>query len=324
MGSLALTSFGLLGGCGLASMPWKQTARIPRIGYLAADSGPSVSTTAFVQGLRDLGYAEGQNVEIVYRWAEGREKRLPELAAALVRLDVNVIVAASAVAAGAAKDATSTIPIVIGASNDPVAAGLVDTLARPGGNVTGLSLVNPMLGTKRLEILRETVPSGQRIAALAYPLSATSERDWAEAQIAAQALGLQVARYDVLREDHFTPTFGAMAAAGTDALVVLPNMFFTRSLGRLVSLLSQYKLPAMLEHRSYAEAGGLMSYGANVADLFRRAATYVDKILKGAKPADLPIEQPTRFDLVVNLKTARALGLTIPPSVLQQATEIIQ
>jgi putative tryptophan/tyrosine transport system substrate-binding protein len=322
-GGLALAGLGLLSGCGTGA-PRGQQASLHRIGYLAPDAAPTRSTVAFVQGLRDLGYAEGQNIEIVYRWAEGREERLSELAAELAALPVDVILASSAVAARAAKDATGTIPIVIGASNDPVAAGLVASLARPGGNVTGLSLVNPLLVAKRLELLKEMVPSSGRIAALVYPASATGEQDWKEAQTGARALGLDLARYEVRSGDDLAAAFAAMAAAGAEALLVLPNQFFTRNRERLLSLAAQHRLPAMYEHRQYAEAGGLMSYGADTSDLLRRSATYVDKILKGAKPADLPVEQPTTFDFAINIKTAQALGLTIPRSIRTQATEIIE
>ncbi len=322
-GGLAVAGFGLLSGCGIVpSQP--QPTRVHRIGYLGPDASLTLSTNAFVEGLQDLGYADGQNIEIVYRWAEGREERLPELAAELVGLPVDVILAQGVAAARAAKDATGAIPIVIGASNDPVEAGLVASLARPGGNVTGLSLASSTLVAKRVQLLKESVPSSSRIAALVYSPGATSERDWNEAQNSGRALGLHLERYDVRSGDDVPGAFAAMAAANVDALLVLPNQFFGRNRERLLSLVAQHRLPAMHDGRTFIAAGGLMSYGANTVDVHRRAATYVDKILKGAKPADLPIEQPTRFDFAINLKTAQELGLTIPQSVLAQATEVLQ
>ncbi len=322
-GGLVLAGLGLLSACRTAT-PQGQQANLRRIGHLSPDSPPSASTTAFVQGLRDLGYAEGQNIEIVYRWAEGQEERLPELAAELVGLPVEVILAVGAVSARAAKDATGTIPIVIGASNDPVEAGLVASLARPGGNVTGLSLATPLINAKRVQLLKEAVPFSGRIAALGYSASATLERDWNEAQHGARALGLDLTRYDVRSADDFEAAFAAMMAAGADALLILQNRFFSQSRQRLLSLAAQHRLPAMGDNPSFTRDGGLLSYGADPVDLYRRAATYVDKILKGAKPGDLPIEQPTKFDFAINLTTAQALGLSIPRSVLSQATEVIQ
>jgi putative ABC transport system substrate-binding protein len=314
----------LLAGCGTAA-PQQPPARPWRIGFLSPDIPPTLSSSAFVQGLRDLGYANGQNIEIVYRFAGEREERLPELAAGLVGLPVDVIVAQGAVAGRAAKEATDSIPIVVGASNDPVESGLVASLARPGGNVTGHSLANPMLVAKRLELLKEAVGHSSRIAVLVYRASATRDRDWAEAENGARALGLRLERYDVGSADDYAAAFAAMAGAGAEALLVLPNRFFASPSNRehLVSLARLHRLPMMTDTPNFARAGGLMSYGADPQDLYRRAATYVDKILKGARPADLPVEQPTRFDFAINLQTARALGLTIPPHVLAQATEVI-
>jgi putative tryptophan/tyrosine transport system substrate-binding protein len=329
-GGLTLAGLALLSGCGTMSLPWEQPPKVRQIGYLSPDSPPPpdsppqhAAVSTFVRGLRDLGYVEGQNIEIAYRWAEGREERLPELAADLVGLPVDVIFAVGAVGGLAAKDATGTIPIV-NSSNDPVAAGLVASLARPGGNLTGLTLATPLIGGKRVELLKEAVPSSVRIAVLGYSASTTLERDWDEAQVAALQLGLELARYDVRGADDFAAAFAAMAAAGVDALLILQNRFFLLNRGRLLGLAAQHRLPMMADNRTAVVDGGLMSYGADADDLTRRSAEYVDKILKGAKPGDLPIEQPTKFDLVINLQTAQALGLTIPPSVLQQATEIVQ
>jgi putative ABC transport system substrate-binding protein len=294
------------------------------VGYLAADAPPTALSRVFAEALRDLGYIEGQTVEIVYRGAAGREEQLPELAAELVQLPVDVILAQSAVAARAAKDATDTIPIVNGASNDPVEAGLATSLARPGGNVTGLSLTGSLLVAKRLELLKAAVPQGKRFAALGYAAGATLERDWAAARDGARTLGLQVERYDVADGEGLPAALSALAAAGAEALLVLPNMFFSRNRERLVDEIARKRLPAIYELRSFAEAGGLMSYGADVYDLYRRAASYVDKILKGANPAELPIEQPTKFDFVINLRAAQTLGLTFSEALLQQATSLIQ
>jgi putative tryptophan/tyrosine transport system substrate-binding protein len=314
---------GLLAGCGRWPGQGQQPAKVPRIGFLAPGA-PQPQHEAFREGLRALGYVEGQNITIEHRSAEGREERLPELAAELVQLRADVILAAGTPAAVAGKQGTNSIPIVFGASNEPVEAGLVASLARPGGNVTGLSLMNSQLSAKRLEILKEAVPAVSRVAVLAWPLQATVERDWNETQVAAQALDLQMQRLDVQRADEFASAFEAAIRKGADALVVLPNSFFARERVSIIELAAMHRLPAMYEQRQFAEAGGLVAYGANLNDLYRRAATYVDKILKGVNPTDLPVEQPTTFDFVINLKTAGALGLTIPHHVLLQATEVIQ
>jgi putative tryptophan/tyrosine transport system substrate-binding protein len=321
-GSLALAGLGLLAGCGTMPLPRQQPSKVRRIGYLSPDSPPGAFVSAFVQGLRDLGYADGQNIEIVHRWAEGREERLPELAAGLVRLPVEVIVAVGA-ARLVAKDATATIPIVC-VSNDPVVEGLVASLAQPGGNITGLALATPLIGAKRVELLKEAVPASARIAVLGYSASTTLERDWGEAQAAGRKLGLDLARYDVRSADDFAAAFAAMAAGGADALLILQGRFFLLNQARLLGLAAGHRLPMMADNRTAVVDGGLMSYGADAEDLSRRSAEYVDKILKGANPADLPIQQPIKFDFVINLQAARALGLIIPQSVLQQATEIVQ
>ncbi|MFN0074451.1 MAG: ABC transporter substrate-binding protein [Chloroflexota bacterium] len=323
-GSVAGATLGLLSGCDHVRVLTRRRTGVPRVGYLAPDNPPTSASRAFVQSLRDMGYVDGQNIEIVYRGADGQEERLRELAADLVRLPVDAILAQTAVAARAAKDATSTIPIVISGSNDPVEAGLVASLARPGGNVTGLSLASPAIIAKRLQLLTEVAPSATRIASLVYAPGATVDRDWSEAQIAGRTLGLQLARYDVGSGDDFSSAFAAIAADGTDALLLVPNQFFSRNRERLLDLVRQNRLPAMYTSSQDTAPGGLMSYGADISDTYYRSATYMDKILKGANPADLPIEQPTKFDLSINLKTAAAQGITIPSVVLAQATEVIQ
>jgi putative ABC transport system substrate-binding protein len=282
---------------------------------------------AFLQGLRDLGYTEGRNVVIEYRDAEGKLERLPALAAELVALKVDVIVAGGTPQALAAKQATKTIPIVFAAAADPVASGLVASLARPGGNATGLSLLTPELVGKCLEQLKQVVPGISRVAALWQPggHGERTEKDMLkEADVAARALAVRLQFVQARGPADFDRVFSEMTRARADALTVLPSNLFISERRRLVDLAAKNRLPAVYPWREFVDAGGLMSYGANNADLFRRAATYADKILKGAKPADLPVEQPTTFELVINLKTAKALGLTIPPSLLQRADEIIQ
>jgi putative tryptophan/tyrosine transport system substrate-binding protein len=324
-------SLGLLAGCGRWPGQAAPAPRIPRIGFLAAGAvenqpgGPL--REAFLQGLREHGYVEGQSIVIEWRSTTGGPDRLKELASELVQSNVDVVLAASFEPARAAKDTTSTIPIVVAATNDPVASGLVASLARPGGNVTGLSLVAPQLSAKRLELLTEAAPNATRVAVLAYPTGATVERDWQETERAGRVLGLQVQRVDVQGPDSPDSVDDALEAAareGAQALVVLPTAFFAREARRIVEFAATSRLPGMYEHRRFTEVGGLMSYGANLTSLYRRAAYYVDRILKGTRPADLPVEQPREFDFVLNLRTAQALGLTIPPHVLLQATEVIQ
>jgi len=284
----------------------------------------SATELAFFRALQDLGYIEGQTIQIEYRWAEGHEERLPALAADLVALNVDAIFAWNLLPGLAAKHATESIPVILGAGNDPVGTGLVASLAHPGGNVTGLSSFSPNLTTKRLEFLTKAFPRISRLAVLAYKAGATTEQDWREAQAAGQALGLGLWRYDVAAPEDLDGAFDALVVNGADAVINLSEQFFTRHRQRLVDLVGRQRLPAIYEQRLLVDTGGLMSYGANFEDVYRRAAGYVDRILKGAKPADLPIEQPTAFDFVINLKTAQALGLSIPQSILQQATEIIQ
>jgi putative tryptophan/tyrosine transport system substrate-binding protein len=306
----------------------QQAAKIARIGYLAGDlAGSPQLPEAFRQGLRDLGYVEGRNVVIETRDAEGKRERLPALAAELVALRIDVILAVSTLEALAAKQATKTLPIVFASSGDPVTSGLVASLARPGGNATGLSILAPELVGKCLELLKQAVPGVSRVAVVfapgAYPERA--ERDMLkEAEVAARALGVRPQFVEARGPADFDKAFSAMTRERAGALTVLPSamLYFERRL--LVDLAAKNRLPAMYPWREGVDAGGLMSYGASIPDLLRRAATFVDKILKGAKPSDLPVEQPTKFELVINLKTAKALGLTIPPSVLTRSDHVIQ
>jgi putative tryptophan/tyrosine transport system substrate-binding protein len=307
----------------------QQAAKVARIGYLAGNSATNPHLhEAFRQGLRDLGYVEGHNVVIEYRSAEGKLERLPALAAELVALKVDVIVTGGGTLSTlAAKQATKTIPIVFPAAGDPVESGLVTSLARPGGNVTGLSVLVAELVGKCLEQLKQAVPGVSRVAVLWHPgaFGERAEKDMLkEVEVAGRALGVQAQFVEARGPADFARAFSDMTRARAGALTVLPSAMFVTERRRLVDLAAKNRLPAVYSWREFVDAGGLMSYGPNVADLFRRAATYVDKILKGTKPADLPVEQPTKLELVINLKTAKALGLTIPQSVLGRADEVIQ
>jgi ABC-type uncharacterized transport system, periplasmic component len=308
----------------------QQAAKVPRIGYLASNlaANPHLHE-AFRQGLRDLGYVEGHNVVIVYRDAEGKSERLPALAAELVALKVDVIVAGGTPHALAAKQATRTIPIVFIGPNDPVTDGLVTNLARPDGNATGVSFTAsaPELVGKRLELLKQAVPGVSRIALLWQPGDVperTEKVQIKESELAARALGVQLQIVEVRDLADLDRAFSEMTKARAGALRVLGGLMLFTNRRHLMDLAAKNRLPAMYPWREGADAGGLMSYGPDFADLFRRAATYVDKILKGAKPRDLPVEQPTKFELVINLKTAKTLGLTIPRSVLQRADQVIE
>jgi putative tryptophan/tyrosine transport system substrate-binding protein len=307
----------------------QQAAKVARIGYLSPNLAASPHLrNAFLQGLRDLGYVVGRTVVIEYRYAEGKRERLPTLAAELVALKVDVIVVdGSTQAALTAMQATKTIPIVFTSVGDPVESGLVTSLARPGGNVTGLSSLGPELVGKRLELLKQAVPGVDRVAVLWLPgaLGERTDKDMLTgADVAARALGVRLQFVEARGADEFARAFSDMSSARAGALTVLPSNRFLREHRRLVDLAAENRLPAVYTSREFVDAGGLMSYGANSADLHRRAATYVDKILKGAKPADLPVEQATKFELVINLKTAKALGITLPQSVLGRADEVIQ
>ena len=306
----------------------QQAGQAARIGYLAANLTVSLHMTeAFRQGLRDLGYVDGRSVVIEYRDAEGKYDRLPARAAELVALKVDVIVAADTPAALAAKQATRTLPIVFIGAGDPVTIGLVTSLARPGGNVTGLSLLAPELVGKRLELLKQAVPGVGRVAALWQPgfVGERTEKDMLkEVEVTARALGVRLQFVEARGPADFDRAFADMTRARADALTVLGSAMFANERRRVVDLAAKNRLPGVYGFREYVDAGGLMAYGPNVADLFQRAATYADKILKGAKPGDLPVEQPTKFELVLNLKTAKALGLTIPQSVLVRADQVIE
>jgi putative ABC transport system substrate-binding protein len=303
--------------------------KVYRIGLLSGLFPPSAPTSreeAFRQGLRALGYVEGQNLVIEYRYAEGRAERLPDLAAELVRLPVDVMVAGSNAPVRAAQHATRTLPIVMAGSPDPVGNGFVASLAHPGGNITGLATLGDELSGKRLEILKEMVPPSGRIAVLANPADPTYAPRMNNLRAAAQALGLHLHVVEVRRADELDTAFAAMTQTRAEALLVVEDgVLVSSSLrGRIADLAALSRLPAMYGQKFYVEAGGLMSYGPSLPDIYRCAATYVDKLLKGAQPGDLPVEQPTTFELVINLTTAQALGLTIPPSLLFQADEVIQ
>jgi ABC-type uncharacterized transport system substrate-binding protein len=301
--------------------------KIYRIGYLAGGSPERRPRllAAFRQGLRDLGWVEGQNIIIEYRYAEGRSERLPDLAAELVRFKVDTIVAPTIQDATAAKNATGTIPIVMVAVTHPVGTGLIASLARPGGNVTGLSFsVGVETYGKGLQLLKETVPKVRRVAILWNPANPASRLAIREVNVAARSLGVQLQLLEARGPSEFDGAFAVMAKERPGALLVVSDTLFILHRTRLADLAARNRLPAAYGAREYVDAGGRMAYGASLPDLWRRAATYVDKILKGAKPGDLPVEQPTKFELVINLKTAKALGLTIPQSVLGRADEVIE
>jgi putative tryptophan/tyrosine transport system substrate-binding protein len=307
----------------------QQPAKVPRIGFLSLNLAPNSHLhEAFRQGLRDLGYIQGRNIVIEIRDAEGKYERLPALAAELVALKVDVIVTGGGTPpALAAKQATKTIPIVFASAPDPVTDGLVASLARPGGNVTGLSNINPELVGKCLEQLKQAVPGVSRVAVLWQPgfMDERTDREMLKAEdVAARALGVRLQVVEARGPTDLDRAFSDMTKARAGALTVLPSAMLFTERRRLVDLATKTRLPAVYPQKEFVEAGGLMAYGPSLADLFRRAATYVDKILRGAKPADLPVEQPTKFELIINLKTAKALGLTIPPSLLQRADQVIE
>jgi putative tryptophan/tyrosine transport system substrate-binding protein len=303
-----------------------QHARVYRIGFISSASSAAMAARdeAFRQGLHALGYVVGQNLTIEYRWADGKPERLPEFAAELVDLKLDVLVTHGGVATRAAQHASTTIPIVIAAADDPLAAGFVASLARPGGNITGLSLMTPDLTAKRLELLKELLPGLTRVAVLWNAGNPISEPELRNADGAARALGLQLHSLAVREPHEFATAFSSMQSARAGALFVLPDAMFFGRRQEIVDLAASHGLPVVAYLREFADAGGLMTYGPNVIGVHRRAAMYVDKILKGTKPAELPVEQPTTFELVINLKTAQALGLSIPPSLLFQATEVIR
>ena len=304
----------------------QQAGKVYRIGYLQGSSSTTLPhvVAGFRDGLRELGWIEGQNLIIEYRWAEGSTERLPGLAAELVRLKVDLVVAVSTPGAQAAKHATREIPIVFGMVSDPVASGLVASLAHPGGNVTGWSNILPEMSGKLLELLKEAMPGASRIAVLYDPANPGKALELKELQAAARVLGVTLQSLEVPSPKELEAAFSTMTRRRPDALITFVDAVTLPHRQRIVEFAAKSRLPAMYQVREFVEAGGLMSYGLSVERQMRRAAHFVDKILKGAKPSDLPVEQPTKFELVLNLKTAKALGLKIPQSVLVRADEVIQ
>jgi putative tryptophan/tyrosine transport system substrate-binding protein len=304
----------------------QQSAKMPRIGVLLPGTPESFAsrTKAFLDSLKELGHVEGKTIEIDWKWGQDRVEILSERAAELVRSNVDVIVTGGTTAAKVLKAQTQTIPIVMAIVGDPVASGLADSLARPGGNATGFSIVSPELGAKRLQLLKEIEPKVSSIAVLLNIKNPISQVELEEMQRAAQAMGLQLHPFEVSTEDGFEDAFARMRNAPVQALIVLTDPILFSQRKRTVEFANKSRLPAMYFFQGFAEDGGLMSYGPSDADLYHRAAGYVDRILKGTKPGDLPIEQPTKFELYINLKAARLLGLTIPESVLARADKVIE
>jgi putative ABC transport system substrate-binding protein len=304
----------------------QQPKKVPRIGYLSVTSRSTNPgrVEAFRQGLRELGYVEGKNIVVEWRFAEGKPDRLPTLAAELVRLNVDVIVSGGSTATRPVKEATSTIPIIMSQDNDPVGNGFVASLARPGGNITGLATLRSELSGKRLELLKEIVPKLSRMAVLGMSTNPGNSQLLKETELAAGAFGVKLQYLDIQNPKDIESGFRAASKGRADAVLVLAGPVFSSRRTEVVQLAIKSRLPAIYDRRDFGEAGGLMTYGVSVADLDRRAATYVDKILKGAKPADLPVEQPTKFELVINLKAAKQIGLTIPPNVLARADRVIK
>ncbi|MGH7825112.1 MAG: ABC transporter substrate-binding protein [Candidatus Binatia bacterium] len=305
----------------------QQPGKVPRVGYL---TGPSLSfqlrrTEALRQGLHDLGYAEGKGIVIEWRGADGKLDRLPALAAELVRFKVDIIITAGSPATRAAKEVTTTIPIVMTQASDPVASGFVASLARPGGNITGLSTLAPETSGKRLELLKEIVPKLSRVAVLGTSTSPGNAQELRETELAAGALGVKLQYLDVLSPKDIATAFRAASKGRADAVLeIVSGSIRSRQRKEIAALAIKSRLPVIYERAEEVEAGGLMSYGVNRTDLDRRAAIFVDKILKGAKPADLPVEQPTKFEFIINLKTAKQIGLTNPPNVLARADRVIR
>jgi len=312
----------------LAAGAQQPPGKVPRVGYLSpgssSDPGRQRRFEAFRQGLRELGYVEGQSIAIESRWAEGKYERYPGQAAELVRLKVDVIVAVGGPASQAAHQATRTIPIVMSVVIDPLGSGLVASAARPRGNVTGLSMMTTDLIGKQLEVLKEVVPKVSRVALLWNPANPGSAPQLREAEAAARALGVRLQALEVRVPQDIEGAFAVMTRERAGALLVLADGVLTNQRKQIAELAAERRLPAAYPQREFVDAGGLMAFSANPLELERRAAIYVDKILKGAKPADLPVEQPTKLELVINLKTAKALGLTIPPSLLLRADQVIE
>ena len=304
----------------------QSSTKVPRIGvlYTGTPSTASQSSEAFRQGLREQGYVDGQNIVVENRFGDGKPERLIELAAELVRIKVDVIVTSTDESIVAVKRQTQTTPIVMTASNDPVGTGFVSSLARPGGNVTGFTSISPELSAKKLELLREAVPGLSRVAIMWNPDIPGALLDYKATEEAARSLRLQLQSVEVSRADDIDRAFSALTTGRAEALIVVPSTLTLDNRGKIASLAQKNRLPSMYGGRAFAEAGGLMAYGSILTERWRRAATYVDKILKGAKPGELPVEQPTKFELVINMKTAKALGLTLPSSLLRRADELIQ
>jgi putative ABC transport system substrate-binding protein len=304
----------------------QQRAHLPRVGYLGTSSAslePEL-VKAFREGLRDLGYVEGQNILIEYRWAEGNYQRFPDLVADLVNLKVDLILTAGTPGALAAKRATQTIPIVMAVTGDAVGTGLVSSLARPGGNLTGLTTMVPDLEGKRLEILREVVPKLTTLVVLLNTANPLTAIQWKQTTISAKTLGIQLQPVELRRPEEFKDAFAKVARQRPDGITMVADRFLLAHRMQIVDFVAKTRLPAIYPYRDFVVAGGLMSYSPSYEDLFRRSATYVDKILKGAKPSDLPIEQPTKFELLVNMKTAKTLGVPIPPSLLLRADHVVE
>jgi putative tryptophan/tyrosine transport system substrate-binding protein len=314
---------------GIAAWPLlahAQTGKLYRIGFLGNSTAALEAnlTAQFRDGLRDLGYDEGKNIVIEYRWADGKYDRFPSLIAELIALKVDVIVTAGTPATFAVKKATSSIPLVMVAVGDPVGTGVVPSLARPGGNITGLSSMAPDLEGKRLQLLREVVPKLSRVAVMWNPVNPFHVISLKNVNAAAQTLQMKVQPVEVRVTEDIEPALAAILTARPEALVILADRVFLHNRGRLMDFAARNRLPGIYAYRELVEAGGLMSFGPSYEDMHRRAATYVDEILKGAKPGDLPIQQPTKFDLVINTKAAKALGLAIPPTLLARADEVIE
>jgi putative tryptophan/tyrosine transport system substrate-binding protein len=304
----------------------QQPTKVPRIGYLSSGSASGITGNleAFRQGLRKLGYFEGKNIIIEYRWAEGKLDRLPELAAELVGLKLDVIVAAPTPSVLAAKKATNTIPIVAANADNLVELGVVASLARPGGNVTGLTRVDADFSAKRLELLKESFPKLSRVAVLSHGALGADQEELQETQAAARTLGVQIQSFTVQEPNQFLDTYAQMLKRRTDALIIFQSAFTAFHRRELVELAIKNRLPTMCGSAAWSDAGCLISYGPNITELFRRAAVFVDKILKGTKPADIPVEQPTKFEFIINLKTAKQIGVTIPPELLARTDRVIK
>jgi putative ABC transport system substrate-binding protein len=308
----------------LLAVEAQQPVQMYRIGFLAGTSANAVPLPKLREGLREIGYVEGKNIVFEYRFAEDQNERLPGLAAELVRSRVDIIVAHGSPAILAVKEATRTIPVVMVGPGDPVGTGFVASLARPGGNITGVSNTDVGVAAKRLELLKAALPKLSRVIALRNPTNPAAELLFRETQAAARTLGIEIHLIDVRDPGELERAFSMMAKARAEALIVIADPMFLSQRARIANLAMTKRLPSVFARNENVEAGGLLSYGAVLGEVYRHAATYVDKILKGAKPGDLPVEQPTKFELVINLKTAKALGLTIPQSVLSRADEVIQ